>query len=262
MEQPTNDERQQILSAVESTKIAAKKAFADTEALFLNKLEDYGTKDLTNLHQILGRMAEKEERIKNLLKTGITKFETVADTFMDLAGYALIGYLMERSEWGNGENLLLGGGNDPDANFNNKLLVCRNEGAKQFPLPTPAKPGDCGFDLYVLEDTLVPAGSSIPTDVPTGVKVKLPKGCWALVINRSSTPRKLGIEVVPGVIDNGYTGELFACCYNRSNSDKVVEAGTRLAQFIIINSNMPTVKEVDALPETERGETGFGSSGI
>jgi dUTP pyrophosphatase len=140
------------------------------------------------------------------------------------------------------------------------ILIKRTEEAKQFPLPSPKKAGDVGFDLYTVEETILPSHSSLPTDIPTGVSIKLPEGTWGLVINRSSSPRKLGIEVVPGVIDNGYTGELFACCFNRTGQDIKVEKGTRIAQFIVLPALVPTLEEVDTLPETERGSTGFGST--
>ena len=69
------------------------------------------------------------------------------------------------------------------------------------------------------------------------------------------------LDVVNGVIDNGYTGELFACCWNRTGKDIKVEKGTRLAQFVLLPMFVPGIKEVDALPQTQRGDTGFGSSG-
>lgn len=140
------------------------------------------------------------------------------------------------------------------------IQIVRDEKARQFPLPTPKKAEDVGFDLYTKEDTIIPPNEKTPTDVPTGIKIKLPKGYFALVINRSSTPRNLGIEVVPGVIDTGYTGELYACCFNRTGHGIMVKAGTRLAQFIVLPAIVPKVIEMDELPRTERGETGFGST--
>ena len=142
-----------------------------------------------------------------------------------------------------------------------KILMKRTDAAKEFDIPQPKKKGDVGYDIYVVEDTFIPAHSGKPTDISTGIKIKLPKDTWALIINRSATPRKLGIEIVPGVIDNGYTGELYACAYNRNDYDTTIKAGSRLAQFILFPVITPKVEEVEDLPETERGETGFGSTG-
>ena len=141
-----------------------------------------------------------------------------------------------------------------------KILIKRSKEARKFDLPSPKKELDVGFDLCAVQDITIPVQNRLPIDVPTGVKIKLPKGTWALVINRSGIPRKLGLEIVPGIIDEGYTGELFACCFNRTGEDILVKAGTRLAQFLVLPSCVPEVREVDQLPETTRGETGFGST--
>lgn len=140
-------------------------------------------------------------------------------------------------------------------------MIMRNEDVKDLPLPMPVKQGDVGYDLYCSEEVVIPAKNMMPIDIPTGIRIKLPEGVWALIINRSSTPRKMGIEVVPGVIDNGYTGELFACCFNRTDEDIKVERGDRLAQFILMPAIVLPMEEVDELPATARGDTGFGSTG-
>ena len=216
--------------------------------LFLSKLKDYGTEDMTEvgLEGVLMRLNEKILRGKNISQNQRFGEESLRDTFMDVMGYAMIGILMLDNDWEDNAS---------------KLLIHRTEEAKAFALPYPKKEGDVGFDLYTVEDTIIPAQGELPIDVPTGVSVKLPAGMWAMVVNRSSTPRKMGIEIVPGLIDNGFTGELFACCYNRTKEDIKVEAGTRLAQFVVFNMAVPELKEVEKLPETKRGKTGFGSTG-
>ena len=244
-------------------------SFEQSKKLFLEKLADYGTKDIRTLQQVIDRMYEKITRIENISKKGddpAVVDESLVDTFIDLAGYSIIGKLFVNNEWGDGlPDMDLS--DDDNAKINPDFLrdsiqVVREEIAKEFPLARPTKEGDVGFDLYTIEDVVIPAKNEFPVDIRTGVRVKLPKGVWALITNRSSTPRKLGIEIVNGVIDNGYTGELFSCCYNRTGKDITILRGTRLAQFLIFNSNTPTTIEVEELPDTERGETGFGSSGI
>lgn len=144
-----------------------------------------------------------------------------------------------------------------------KLLIKRTDEAKRFDLPRPKKVGDCGIDLCTVRNTILPCNSVLPIDVPTGIKVKIPQGMLALILNRSGVPRQMGIDVVPGVIDEGYVGELFACCFNRTGRDIFIPSGTRLVQLILLPASILNVEieEVDELPETQRGESGFGSSG-
>lgn len=218
----------------------------EQRALFLKKLEAYGTKDITEvgLPGILNRLNEKVLRGKNLLNVRVGE-EPLRDTFLDIMGYGLIGVLYSDNSW------------DDDAG---KVLISRSEEAKKFALPQPKKDGDVGYDLPTCRDTIVPAHNTLAVDIPTGIKIKIPSGHWALVTGRSGALRKSGLDIKAGVIDNGYTGELFACCYNRTNEDILVKAGTCLVQFVVFSAIAPTAKEVDVLPDTERGSTGFGST--
>lgn len=250
------------MNNIKPTEVHAQSEISTVSGLFVRKLNDYGTDDITHINQVIARMGEKLERLKRL--SGQARFagkvedETGIDTLRDLAGYAVIGSLILQAKWGNTN---VGVDTITPTHTDNHLLIQRTSGAKQYPLPTPSRAGDVGFDLYTVQDTIIPSHEEKPTDVPTGVRVKLPTGYWALVINRSSTPRKMGIEVVPGIIDNGYTGELYACCFNRTGRGINISAGTRLAQFILLPAFIPQILEVDKLPETERSEQGFGSTG-
>lgn len=142
-----------------------------------------------------------------------------------------------------------------------KLLVQLLERNGKCGIQPPAKMNDCAFDLYVREETIIPPHGNFPCDVSSKVAVKIPKGYWGLILGRSSTSRRLGINIVPGVIDNDYTGELFACCYNMQDKPVTVKEGMRLAQIILLPMFAPPLKFVDELPKTERGSTGFGSTG-
>lgn len=130
-------------------------------------------------------------------------------------------------------------------------------------LPTKTYPDDAGYDLYVSERTIIPAGQS--RDVPCGVAVQLPPGYWAMVTGRSSTLRTRGLLVQPGVIDAGWRGELFALLQHiGTGAHTVVEAGDRVAQLLLFhNASMdvapPTL--TTELEPHERGVNGFGSSG-
>lgn len=146
--------------------------------------------------------------------------------------------------------------------MNNSILCKKHDESDGVNICFPKKEGDCGYDLIISKDTVVPPRQSYPTDVPCGVSIKIPDGYFGLIINRSSTSRKLGLWVVPGVIDCGYTGELFACVYNMTPEEIKVGKGTRISQCIFLPINTFPLCETNELPSTERGTSGFGSSGL
>jgi dUTP pyrophosphatase len=101
-------------------------------------------------------------------------------------------------------------------------------------------------------------------DVPLGVAIKVPEGTWGLLTARSSTLRKHGLMVAQGVIDCGYTGPLFAGVWNMADKPVKIEPGMRLVQYILMTNASLDVdaQEVAELPKTDRGASGFGSSGV
>lgn len=125
-------------------------------------------------------------------------------------------------------------------------------------LPVRGYPGDAGLDLFVADSVHVYPGRFV--DVPCGVAVDLPAGFWGRITGRSSTLRKRGLLVSEGIIDNGYTGPLFAGVWNLTNQPVVVHRGDRIAQLIIqrIESWQPVWGEVEP---KDRGVNGFGSTG-
>jgi dUTP pyrophosphatase len=128
--------------------------------------------------------------------------------------------------------------------------------------PTKAYTDDAGFDLYCDAEMVIEPSTFV--DVPLGVAIKVPEGTWGLLTARSSTLRKHGLMVAQGIIDCGYTGPLFAGVWNMTKEPVKIEHGMRLVQYILINNaslNVDAV-EVDELPKTERGDSGFGSSGV
>lgn len=128
-------------------------------------------------------------------------------------------------------------------------------------LPTKTYNDDAGFDLYVAETTVIAPGEFV--DVPLGVSVGLPPGVWARITGRSSTLRRLGLLVNEGIIDTGYTGPLFAGVFNVGVYSVSVTKGDRIAQLILHENTTGrfSAVAVDGHPETERGVSGFGSSG-
>lgn len=122
----------------------------------------------------------------------------------------------------------------------------------------PSHTGDVGYNLSSSEDTVIRLNEV--SLVKTGVNIKLPKDTWAMLVGRSSTWTRRGILVVPGIIDNGYTGEIIIQCM-AVNGQVILPAGTSIAQLIMFPMVTPEIEVVDMLPETDRGDKGFGSTG-
>ena len=132
------------------------------------------------------------------------------------------------------------------------------EGAKA---PFKKHIGDAGWDLYVSRDCVIPQGATV--DVHTDIKIDMPPYLYARIVGRSSTLRKHQLMVNEGIIDNGYTGELFVCVHNMGNGPFRVKKGMRLAQVLFHTIEDVRWSQVDEIKSTpgKRGENGFGSTG-
>ena len=133
----------------------------------------------------------------------------------------------------------------------------------ELPAPAYAKPGDAGADLRSRIDFELEPGERAL--VPTGVAIALPEGYVGLVHPRSGLATKNGITIVnaPGTVDSGYRGELMVTLLNTDKTKSFhVQRGDRIAQLIIQKYEHATFTVVDDLDQTERGSSGFGSSGI
>jgi dUTP pyrophosphatase len=130
-------------------------------------------------------------------------------------------------------------------------------------VPEYAHPGDAGADLHAAEAvTLAPGERAL---VGTGVSIALPDGFAAFVVPRSGLAAKHGITVVnsPGTVDAGYRGEIKVTLLNTDLQNPFpVTVGDRIAQLIIMPVVRATFVQVDRLPGSQRGEGGFGSTGI
>ena len=131
-------------------------------------------------------------------------------------------------------------------------------------IPTRAYPGDAGLDLYANEEVVLAVGEI--RAVGTGITIELPELTEAQIRPRSGLALK-GITVhnAPGTIDSGFRGEVKVILYNASREWFVIDKGDKIAQMVIAPYLVPDIVEVpalDRLSETERGEKGFGSSGI
>ena len=127
--------------------------------------------------------------------------------------------------------------------------------------PSYAKPGDAGADLRSTETLILEAGARAL--VKTGVRIAMPDGYVGLVHPRSGLAAKHGISVLntPGTVDAGYRGELMVTLINTSDEPFEITRGDRIAQLLFQRVERATFHPVSELPESARGETGFGSSG-
>lgn len=139
--------------------------------------------------------------------------------------------------------------------------------------PTKAYQSDAGWDLYSSENTTVKAGQR--SVIKTGISFEIPEGWCGLIWPRSGLSVKNGIDVLAGVIDSSYRGEIMVCLHNTcdinpvynteterySFKDLKIKKGDRIAQILF--HEVPEVKMIEAetLQETERNQSGFGSTG-
>lgn len=137
--------------------------------------------------------------------------------------------------------------------------------------PRNAYGDDAGWDLFALNDTMIPEGGGV--DVRTGLAIALPSGYYGRIVARSSTMRRRGLMVLEGIIDAGFRGELFSYVYSpvlleslvesrgQMTTSKVVQAGESVAQLIIQKCEPVFWTERRELEASPRGVKGFGSSG-
>ena len=139
------------------------------------------------------------------------------------------------------------------------LLVRLDPGV---PLPGYARPGDAGADLFAAEDVdLAPGERAL---VGTGIAIALPDGYAGFVHPRSGLAARHGLTMVnaPGTIDAGYRGEIKVILLNTDLARAVsLRHGDRIAQLVVQRVENVTFREVPALPESARGDNGFGSTG-
>lgn len=126
-------------------------------------------------------------------------------------------------------------------------------------MPTKGTKEAACFDLYVSEDTLLPHEEGVL--VPTGVALNIPEGFCVKVYGRSSLCKR-GIQVMTGIIDPDYTGEIKVQCVNFGHALPVLlKAGERIGQFMVEYIVPVELERVERTRETERGARGFGSTG-
>jgi dUTP diphosphatase len=141
-----------------------------------------------------------------------------------------------------------------------RVLVQRLDA--DLPLPAYARSHDAGLDLRASRAVTLPPGARAL--VPTGIAIAIPAGFAGLVLPRSGLARDHGVSVLntPGLVDAGYRGEVQVLLVNHDVVRSVtLERGARIAQLVIVRVGRAALTAVDALPPSERGSGGFGSTG-
>lgn len=143
--------------------------------------------------------------------------------------------------------------------INLQVTVVDDCGHKDY--PTYAHEGDAGMDLRITRDVRLEPDER--KTVGTGIKVAIPHGYVGLVFPRSGLASKRGISLsnCVGVIDSGYRGEVGATLVNTSGESVTLTRGERVCQMVVMPYASCEVVRTAVLPESERGEGGFGSTG-
>ncbi len=127
-------------------------------------------------------------------------------------------------------------------------------------LPKYATNQDAGCDLYGVENFILKPEERV--SVKTGIKIEIPIGYYGRIAPRSGLAFKNGIDILAGVVDAGFRGEVCVVMINHGEEDFKIEKGNRIAQMIFEKIDQAEFEEVKDLSITERGNGGFGSSGI
>jgi len=144
------------------------------------------------------------------------------------------------------------------------ISISRFPHANGIPLPQYQTNGSAGMDLFAaIESELVLSPFQIAI-VPTGLAISLPNGFEAQVRPRSGLAAKYGITIVnsPGTIDSDYRGEIKVILQNLGRESFTIKRGDRIAQMIIAKYEKIKWNEVPSLDETQRGDGGFGHTGL
>ena len=139
-----------------------------------------------------------------------------------------------------------------------EILIKKNN--EEATIPPQATEGDAGYDLYSLEEvTLAPMTRTV---VKTGISIAIPMGFYGRVAPRSGLAVKKGLDVLAGVVDAGYRGDVGVVLINLSSENVTLEKQSKVAQLIIEKCHDVDWMETNDLSESERGDGGYGSSDL
>ncbi|MFT4676166.1 MAG: dUTP pyrophosphatase [Patiriisocius sp.] len=145
-----------------------------------------------------------------------------------------------------------------------QLKILNPKVGNEYPLPAHATVGSAGLDLRACLDNPVTLEPGDTILIATGIAIYLADPNYAaMILPRSGLGHKHGIVLgnLVGLIDSDYQGELMVSCWNRGSKAFTVEPGDRIAQMVIVPVAQAQFEIVDEFDETDRGASGFGSSG-
>jgi dUTP pyrophosphatase len=145
-----------------------------------------------------------------------------------------------------------------DARFAGKTIRVKKTEKKAI-VPTRSNQSDAGWDLYSV--TTRPIAPSQRVTIKTGISLEIPEEYVGLIWPRSGMSVKNGIDVLAGVVDSGYRGEIKVCLLNTSREWMDIKEGDRIAQILFQKVPHFQLQEVEILQNSDRGEGGFGSTG-
>lgn len=125
-------------------------------------------------------------------------------------------------------------------------------------MPTRAHLSDAGLDLYTPYRVVIWPHDSFVVD--TGVHIEIPDGYVGMIKSKSGLNINKDI-VSEGVVDAGYTGQIKVKLYNHGDTKRIIEAGDKITQLVIMSVETPELILVNSFKDTERGDNGFGSTG-
>jgi dUTP pyrophosphatase len=137
------------------------------------------------------------------------------------------------------------------------------EKVRDVKTPLISTDGSAGIDFYIPEDfeeDIIRPGQDM--NIPSGIKMVLPKGKVLIAFNKSGISTKQKLQVGACVVDEDYRGEIHLHVFNYSNQTFIIRPGQKLVQFILMDYHKPKFVFGKVNNDTKRGNGGFGSTGI
>ena len=158
---------------------------------------------------------------------------------------------------------MFGFGQDILGRYTNRLIEYTklNEYAKE---PTRGSAAAAGYDLYAAISDPISIPPHTTVKIGTGLAFALPDSTFAAIFARSGLATKQGLRPANcvGVCDSDYRGEYIVALHNDTDNEQTINPGDRIAQMVLMPYIQMMFKEVESLDKTERGEGGFGSTGV
>lgn len=146
-----------------------------------------------------------------------------------------------------------------------ELKVLNKDFNQEFGLPQYATDGSAGLDLRACIEQPLKVASRETVLIPTGLAIHIKdNNIAATILPRSGLGHKHGLVLgnLVGLIDSDYQGQLFVSCWNRSDKDYTINRGDRIAQMVFVPIIQAQFEVVEEFNDSERGEGGFGHSGV